>query len=189
MITHILNWDRKLFLLLNNLGSEKYDNFWLFLSKESYWIPSYFILFCIIYYKLSLRNFIIFTVLLTLFIITSDQLSNLVKYRTVRIRPCINEELKGLFRLVIKYCRGKYCFYSAHASNCMLLGKVLFYLFRSYHFLKYGFIIWAILIGYSRTYLGVHFPIDILVGWSIGFLLSYLMIKSLKKLSINPIVK
>lgn len=183
MIEKILFYDKKLFLYLNNLGCEKYDKFWLFLSNGFYWIPFYLILLFYIYKKLRYKKFLLFLMFFFLFICISDLLSNYFKYYIKCLRPCKNINLNYKFRLLIN-CRGLYSFYSAHASNHMLIAKVFAYVFHPYQIIKYLLIIWAIFIGYSRIYLGVHFPIDILSGWFIGFYLSLFLIYIYKKIKL-----
>ena len=69
-------------------------------------------------------------------------------------------------------CGGQFGFYSSHASNTFFIVTFLSrLLYRKYKFLPYFLFFWAIVVSYSRIYLGVHFPLDILMGSAMGFLL------------------
>lgn len=113
-----------------------------------------------------------------LLITCTDQLANFFKYGVQRLRPCHNPELTDLMRLVKRSCGGKYGYFSAHATNSFAIAFFFAYLFRS----KFGFmgiflIFWAIFVSYSRIYLGVHFPLDVISGMLTGLILSWLFAK------------
>ncbi|MDO9596071.1 MAG: phosphatase PAP2 family protein, partial [Lutibacter sp.] len=96
-----------------------------------------------------------------------------------------NENIADLIRLVGNRCGGLYGYFSAHAANTMALAVFFGLLLRNK--LSYLFpilVIWAILVSYSRIYLGVHFPLDILTGMLIGLIygtLFYALFKAFLK--------
>lgn len=173
MLKEILNYEELAFLYLNNLGCSDYDKFWLYLSNEYYWIPLYLILFLIIFYRFGTKKLLLLLLVLGVGLGISDSLSLYVKETVMRLRPCKNPEFDGKFRLVIESCRGHYCFYSAHASNHFLLASVLSFVFKKYKIVPYFLYTWAILIAYSRIYLGVHFPFDIITGAFVGLTFAF----------------
>lgn len=166
----ILELDQELFLGLNNLGSTEFDAFWLLISSTSIWIPLYAIFVYLLYKEYRFRNLLFLLLFIALGVTVSDQLSNIYKYGMERLRPCHEPSLEGMFREV--KCGGPYGFFSAHASNTFFLATYLFFLLRrrlkSYAFLLF---FWAAVVAYSRVYLGVHYPLDIIYGALIGFLL------------------
>ena len=115
--------------------------------------------------KVLLRLIIAIAILITI----SDQSSNLFKDSIQRLRPCYNELITDSLRLVKDSCGGRYGFFSAHASNSFSLAIFFGLLLKSSNrLLILLFAIYAFLISYSRIYLGVHYPIDILVGAIFG---------------------
>ena len=90
-----------------------------------------------------------------------------------RLRPCLDGNINILIE-VVKGCGGKYGFASSHAANSM--GLAIFYLMilKRKKMLGYCILTWALLVGYSRVYLGVHYPGDILVGFLVGSFFGYL---------------
>ena len=173
MIEKILDLDSYLFLYLNNLGSQYYDNFWVFLSRTEANVMFYLVVLIAYIYSINnkKRTKILFRLIITIAILItiSDQTSNLFKDSFQRLRPCYNELISDSLRLVKDSCGGRYGFFSAHASNSFSLAIFFGLLLRSSNrLLILLFAIYAFLISYSRIYLGVHYPIDILVGAIFG---------------------
>ena len=180
MIEEILKLDSKLFLYLNNLGTPKFDTFWISLSMIEANILMYLFLIFLLFYTQKTRPkflyiFYLFSVIALMITIT-DQGANIFKDSFQRLRPCYNESIKDSLRLVKENCGGKYGFFSAHASNSFSLAIFFGLLFKNR--IRYIIIItmiYALLISYSRIYLGVHFPIDIIVGSSFGICVGIIM--------------
>ena len=180
MFEEILKLDSKLFLFLNNLGTSKFDAFWLSLSKIEANILMYLFLILLFFHikKLSPKFLYIFYLLfvIALMITVTDQGANFFKDSFQRLRPCYNESISDSLRLVKENCGGKYGFFSAHASNSFSLAIFFGLLFKNR--IRYMIIIttvYASLISYSRIYLGVHFPIDIIVGSSFGIFVGFII--------------
>lgn len=180
MIEEILKLDSKLFLFLNNLGTPKFDTFWISLSMIEANILMYLFLIFLLFYIQKTRPkflyiFYLFSVIALMITIT-DQGANIFKDSFQRLRPCYDESIKDSLRLVKENCGGKYGFFSAHASNSFSLAIFFGLLFKNR--IRYIIIItmiYALLISYSRIYLGVHFPIDIIVGSSFGICVGIIM--------------
>jgi undecaprenyl-diphosphatase len=162
--------DRSLFLFLNNLGSESFDQFWIIISSTWIWIPLYVIFLFLLYKNFKLRSLIFILIFIAIGVTVTDQLAGIFKTGIARFRPCHDETLTGIMRSV--QCGGQFGFYSSHASNTFFIANFLsMLLFKKYKKLPYILFFWAIIVSYSRIYLGVHFPLDILMGATMGFLL------------------
>ena len=180
MFEEILKLDYKLFLFLNNLGTTKFDAFWLSLSKIEANIVMYLFLIFLFFHikKLRPKFLYIFYLLfvIALMITITDQGANFFKDSFQRLRPCYNESIIDSLRLVKENCGGKYGFFSAHASNSFSLAIFFGLLFKNrIRYMIIITIVYASLISYSRIYLGVHFPIDIIVGSSFGIFVGFII--------------
>jgi len=169
VLDSIIENDIILFLYLNNLGTIQWDGFWLFMTNKFSAIPLYLVLLFLTYKNFGLKKTIVAVVCILLLITLSDQTSQLFKYGLKRLRPCHDGELMDLVRLVKASCGGKFSFFSAHAANSAAVAVYFGLLLRPYY--KYIFtilVLWAILVAYSRIYIGVHFPADVLFGFFVG---------------------
>ncbi len=171
----IIQLDKELFLFLNTLGSPVWDSFWIFISEKYYWIPFYALLLFIIWRNFGWKKTLVILVLTALMIIISDQITNLLKDGFKRLRPCHLPEFEGIMRAVGCERRGQFGFTSAHSSNHFAIALFLGLIFKDkIRWLIYPLLIWAALIAYSRIYLGVHFPLDVICGGLMGILAGYL---------------
>jgi undecaprenyl-diphosphatase len=172
----ILQFDTELFLYLNGLGSITWDGFWMFITGKWNAIPMYAVLLFLIYKKLGVQHTILIVVLVAVMIGCTDQLANLFKkVLFLRPRPCHNEFIIEKMRLVKSYCGGQYGYFSAHAASSMALALFLGKLLQPHIKYLYAFlIIWALLVGYSRIYIGVHYPGDVITGFFFGLIIAKL---------------
>lgn len=175
MVDRILELDRDLFIFLNSLGSETYDGFWLLITKQFNWIPMFAIFAYFVFKHLGWRHAILIMCLIAILVTATDQTTNLIKFTFKRLRPGSNPELADLIRAV--QTRKSFSFLSGHASSSMASAFFLYHVLKPY--IKYmGFIfIWPIVFAYSRIYLGLHYPLDIICGYMLGILFAFLMLK------------
>ena len=178
MIDQILQWDTEVFIFLNSLGTPTWDQFWLTYTAKFTWIPFYALLLYLIFRQMQLKAFLTTIVVVALMILIADQTANLFKNGFHRLRPCHLAELIDGMRLVKPRCGGQYGFYSAHASNTMAVAFFIgLTLKKRYKYLLYIMIVWALLMGFSRIYIGVHYPLDVLVGMLFGVVTGTLLYK------------
>ncbi len=170
----IVQLDKEIFLYLNTLGSKTWDGFWTFMSERSYWIPFYLLLLYLLYRNFGLKKTGLVLGLTLLMVLFTDQITNILKDGFERPRPCFTPEFEGVMRAVGCERRGLYGFTSAHASNHFAIALFLGLIFRNtYKWMLVFLLAWAALISYSRIYLGVHFPLDVVVGGLIGLILGF----------------
>ena len=180
----LIDLDKALFIFLNSLGSESFDFFWLLITDKKSSIPLYLYLIYYLYKKLSYKNLFKYLALIIILILLTDQTSGFFKDYFQRLRPCHDQDINALIRIVKEGCGGLYGFFSAHASNTFAVATFFYFTLNIYSKkFKYLFL-WAIIVSYSRIYVGVHFPIDIIFGACFGIILGYLFSFFLNKISL-----
>jgi undecaprenyl-diphosphatase len=168
MIEILKELDRELFLFLNGLGHPYLDQFMIWMSAKLVWIPLYLLIIFFLIKKFKRQAWIPILLIIAAVGLSDFITSGIMKPFFERLRPCKDPDLTGLV-VNIGGC-GRYGFASSHAANTMALAVFLHLIYRnSYTVLL---ILWALVVSYSRVYLGVHYPGDILVGMIIGALLS-----------------
>jgi len=174
MLEELLKYDTDLFLYLNNLGSEPWDGLWRFITEKLSSIPLYLLLLYLVFKQLGWKGTLVVMVTAALMITATDQLANLFKYVLFqRPRPCRVEDLKPVMRLVADGC-GRYGYFSAHAASTMAVAVFLGLLLKNkYKYLPFLLLFWAVVVAYSRIYLGVHYPLDIITGMFFGAIIGW----------------
>lgn len=171
----LLTLDRDLFLELNGLGSLTYDPLWLLLSHKLTNVVIYLTAALYLYFKANWKVFLLVLAVTSLLILAADQTANLFKAWIARPRPCHDPEIGHLVRLVKTSCGGTFGFFSAHASNSFALAIFFGLSLKIYNSkFTYLLVLSACLVAYSRIYLGVHYPLDILAGALCGVIYGFL---------------
>lgn len=177
VLEFLINIDKQLFLAINGWNSPFFDQVMYFMSQKLVWAPLYAALLVLMWlvYK---RKFWYILPLIVLLVTLTDQVS-VVLFKDIfeRLRPCHEPSLEGLVRIVRNHCGGSYGFISSHAANTF--GVALFaglLLKPRYKWVLPVLIGWASIVSYSRVYLGVHYPGDVIVGALVGAVLGYLMV-------------
>ncbi|MBE0642261.1 MAG: phosphatase PAP2 family protein [Bacteroidales bacterium] len=160
-------WDTDALLWVNAQHTPWLDQLMLFVSGRAEWIPLYLILLYLLYRKFGWRMWLSL-VFIALLVTLTDQLSvKAFKDVFLRLRPCHEPALDGLVRILNGKCGGEYGFVSSHAANTFGLATFLSLIFRK-PWITAGLFCWAALVSYSRVYLGVHYPLDVMVGALLG---------------------
>lgn len=178
----IISFDRSLFLLLNGLHTSWLDPVMMIISSKWVWIPFYLFLLYrlwVIYKRDCLKILLSVALLITL----TDQTSGLIKDAVKRPRPTHQEGLSEMVHTVDGYKGGKFGFVSSHAANSFAIALFIGLLLSRKRSMTplLGLIVWAFLVSYSRIYLGVHYPGDILGGALVGVIEAYLFLLILSK--------
>jgi undecaprenyl-diphosphatase len=168
----LLNLDTQLFLYFNSIHFDWLDPIMALITRRDTWFPAYLVfIFWVILRQKKEASFTVISILLG--VLLADQIcSGILKPLIARLRPCHEPSLQGLIHLVTD-CGGQYGFCSSHAANSFALATSLYLFFGKNKYTIIVFI-WAIIISYSRIYVGVHYPIDIVAGGLIGGMVAYL---------------
>lgn len=181
MIEKVKYWDEQLFLYLNSQHMDWLDPIMNMLTEKLFWLPLYaFFLFLII--KHFKKGSIWIVAGVGLAILMADQsTSGFMKPFFERLRPCHDPRFEGM---VFNYggCGGMYGFASSHAANSFALAIYLNLIF--FKKLKgFGWMfLWAAVISFTRIYVGVHYPLDVIIGGLVGLVSGWLAWFVLKKL-------
>nr|WKN36953.1 phosphatase PAP2 family protein [Tunicatimonas sp. TK19036] len=169
MIEAIQEADQQWFLWLNSFHTPSLDILMSWVTNKYTWIPFYVLLGVSLIYKFGWEG-VRMCLLIGLVIAFCDQLtSGFMKPFFERLRPCHNPDLESVIYLV-EGCGGKYGFASSHAANAFGLATVCWLLLRHWStYFAWGFL-WATVVSYSRIYMGVHYPLDVIVGAVIGIM-------------------
>jgi undecaprenyl-diphosphatase len=135
-------------------------------SGRIIWIPLYLAILIFLGMKYK-RKFLVILLFIIIAATFSDQASVLVKNLVQRLRPCYESAIQGLVHLYKEECGGRYSFVSSHATNSFDVA-FLSLLFIRKRWFTLSIILWALIIGYSRIYLGVHYPGDVICGSLLG---------------------
>ena len=171
MFQWLLEFDKRAFLYLNGKHSPEWDEIMFWVSGDKSWIALYIILLIIIIYRERPYRFIFTILFVAIAVGLSDYISVLIKNMVERPRPSHNPEIADLVHIVNNYRGGAYGFVSSHATNVFAAAIFLSNQFKNY---KWSLVLlgWATLVSYSRIYLGVHYPLDIICGAVLGTLVA-----------------
>ena len=133
----ILEFDKNLLIFLNSFGSNQFDQFWLIITNKYTHIPLYFFLLLTLFKKLKkqfnlskknlVKLYLIYVSSVIFLIFISDQLSNFFKNTFQRLRPCHDDQIQSLIRIVKEDCGGLFSFFSAHASTSFVIASIFFF--------------------------------------------------------------
>lgn len=172
--------DRSLFLALNGFHFRVLDEPMFYISKIWIFTPLFIYWIILAYKKFSGKKFAIFAISIALLITLTDQTATQTKNAVKRYRPTHNIEIQQQVHVVREYRGGDYGFFSGHAANTFGIATLLFLIFkRRSGIFRSTFLMWALLTSYSRIYLGVHYPSDIIVGILVGVFWGFVVYKLL----------
>lgn len=176
MLETIIEKDQQLLIYLNGLGSTFWDSFYMYITHQINWWPFFVLIIFLLLKKISLKQFGLLVLVLAVFFLFTDQTTNLVKNSVERLRPVNDPLIEPYLRIVRK--AGSFSFFSGHASNSSGATLILFLILRKYYRYAWVIFFFPLLFAYTRLYLALHYPLDILCGYifgiSSGFVFFYL---------------
>jgi undecaprenyl-diphosphatase len=179
IIERLKQVDIELFLLLYQLRHPYLTPFFEWVTNKWVWAPLYLYLFFALYRNLGLRKTMAHFLIIVLLIFLSDNLASAVcKPYFGRLRPCNEPLLTGKFSMEGRPCSSSFSFVSSHAANSFALSLYLTFIFRALRLSSGWFCLiwgWSFLHTYSRLYLGLHYPLDLISGAFIGIAAAYIL--------------
>ena len=166
---NIISLDKEWFCRLQIAHNEFLDSFMMLFTSTEVWYP-FFALIIYVLIKNTKRDSIFIIAALLLVVLFADQIaSGILKPLTERLRPSHNPAMEACVQIVNDYRGGRYGFVSSHAANTMGIALFTSLLFR---YMPYTICVfaWALMNCYTRIYLGVHYPLDLIGGTMVGFL-------------------
>lgn len=179
----LLQLDSDLLLAINSMHSAFFDTFMMMFSAKTVWVPLYLALVYMLCRSYPKRTLLVAVICTVLVVVITDQVSSaLLKEWVGRYRPAnLLSDIGAQVQVVDGYRGGRYGFPSSHAANTFGLAFFMLFLFRLN--VAHGFLFaWAAVNCYSRMYLGVHYPGDILAGMLLGLLVAWGMSLAFKQL-------
>ncbi|WP_163718442.1 phosphatase PAP2 family protein [Mangrovibacterium lignilyticum] len=167
---HIIDIDKSIFFYLNGMHSPFWDVVMALFTRTEYWMLLFAVMLYYIIRRYRMKSIMIL-ILLALAILVADQFSGLIKDSVQRFRPSHDPSMQNLVHNVLSR-GGLYGYFSAHAANTFAVATYTSFIFKNRRFNILIFC-WATFVSYSRIYLGVHFPFDILTGIVFGSALGY----------------
>ena len=181
MLNYLLTLDEKLLLVINGLNNPWLDSVMYLLTNGKVWAPLFLITIIFIFVKYKAKGFYIL-LLIGVVITLSDQISSgLLKPLIGRLRPSHEPHLEGIIHLVNNYKGGLYSFVSSHATNSFGVATMLWLLIGKHYKWIGIFFAWAAIFSFTRVYLAVHYPGDILAGTLLGSSLAFGIYWAVKK--------
>lgn len=166
----LLELDKKILLWLNSFHSPGADSVMILMTKTIFWLPLYIVLAYLLFKRFKVEGWFVLAAA-GLSILLADQItSGFMKPFFARLRPSQEPDLVGLIHLVNGYKGGLYGFASSHAANTFAIAFLIWRVFKDISPWTALLFLWAFVMSYTRIYLGVHYPGDILVGALVGIL-------------------
>lgn len=173
----LLELDKKILLWLNGFHSPGIDSVMILMTKTIFWLPLYLVLTYLLFKRFKVEGWFVLAAA-GLSILLADQItSGFMKPFFARLRPSQEPSLVGLIHLVNGYKGGLYGFASSHAANTFAISFLIWRVFKDTSRWAALLFLWALVMSYTRIYLGVHYPGDITIGALVGILSGWIGFK------------
>ena len=181
-------WDTSLLLAINHNHNHVLDLLMWWVSQSWIWSPLYIFLLAVLFKRYGMKNTVSILVAFGVLILCTDFLNlHCIKNTVERLRPTHEPSLINQLHLLNDsngnpYLGGPYGFLSSHAANhfgiAFLVSELMKNIFRYATIIFFG---WALLIAYSRVYMGVHYPLDVICGGAFGVFFGWTILMTLRR--------
>ena len=168
-----IKYDKQLLLFLHSKGNTTWDSFWIFITDPIHWVPLFFVLFLIGYKAFGIKKSALISLFTALGAISSLLIVNVIKNYIKRLRPINDESINDSIRILIE--TPDYSFVSGHSTVSFTIAFLFYLIFKKNHKFSIIIFLFPLLFAYSRIYLAVHFPLDILFGMFLGYIVAVLI--------------
>ena len=172
MQEYFYQWDRNVFLYFNQLIASKYDSYWLFITQLDHWIPLYLSVFILFFFVFNAKKATVTSAFLLLTVTITFLLTAGTKAIFQRVRPNNVKDFGDLIKIL--ETPSNYSFFSGHAAFAFAFTTFTVLSLRNNFRAIYLLYAWAFAICFSRLYVGVHYPTDLLIGIFVGSGVAYL---------------
>jgi undecaprenyl-diphosphatase len=177
MIDQLIEYDKELLRLLNGYHTPWLDPVMLILTETLAWLPLYVFMLYLVIKEYKKESWIVLLGIAITILLADQITASIMKPYFARLRPSREPTLEGLIHLVKGYRGGQFGFASSHAANTFGVATFFFLLFRNTKPLVIWLFVWAAFMTYTRIYLGVHYPGDVLVGALVGMICGWASFK------------
>lgn len=165
-------WDKKMFVVLNGKWTNSFfDTILPYFRDSVFWAPLYLFALVFIAVNYGKKGWWWSLAFICTVAIADIISSRVFKVGFERLRPCQDPFFFDQVRLLLKHCSSSYSFTSSHAANhfgmATFVSITLYSTFGRWIYLSF---LWAFFIAYAQIYVGVHYPLDVLGGGTIGVL-------------------
>lgn len=181
MLERIKQADTTLFLWLNSMHTPFWDQIMYWVTDRFFWFPFYALLLLFLGKRYRMQAIGMVSVIILTIVVADKIASGVFKPVFARLRPCYEPAIQPFVHLV-RGCGGEYGFVSSHASTTFGMALCLWLLLRK-EYTNIGYLfLWAFVVSYSRIYVGVHYPLDLLVGALVGIITALVLMYSYRLL-------
>jgi len=175
-----IHYDKQSLIFLNSQGSAFWDGFWLFITNPIHWIPFYILLLLLSFKSFGIKKVLLILLFTALSAASALLIVNLIKNIVQRVRPLNDPSINTKLRILIE--ANDFSFPSGHSTVSFTIAFLSYWVLKNSY--KYPFLVFLfpILFAYSRVYLAAHFPLDILTGMLLGFLIAKVFYKIMQKI-------
>jgi undecaprenyl-diphosphatase len=175
LLNPLIEFDKQLLLYLHSKGSITWDAFWIFITNPTHWIWLFFVIYFFGYKAFGIKKATVISVIIAISGVSALWFVNWIKNTVQRLRPINDVSVNNSIRILVE--QNDFSFVSGHSTVSFTIAFMSFWILKKYYRFTFLLFLFPLLFAYSRIYLAVHYPIDILVGMALGYLIAFVFYK------------